>query len=148
MPEGIYAITAVAADEIRGTATSSAVVLEVEKPQSPSSAKIAWVSFHSADGTPSSAAATAGFTNASDVGYTRLLADNGHQVTRVVTSGSPNATLLNAFDLVIISRSVPSGITRSAGNVRMEQSDSTDDDHGRLRDSQQPSGVHHWWDHS
>lgn len=109
VPEGIYAITAVAADEIRGTATSSAVVLEVEKPQSPSSAKIAWVSFHSADGTPSSAAATAGFTNASDVGYTRLLADNGHQVTRVVTSGSPNATLLNAFDLVIISRSVPSG---------------------------------------
>jgi hypothetical protein len=79
------------------------------KPQKPTSAKIAWISFHSADDRPSSAAATAGFTNASDVAYTQLLRANGHNVTRFVTSGNPDAALLNAFDLVIISRCVPSG---------------------------------------
>ncbi|MBI2947666.1 MAG: hypothetical protein HYY23_08460 [Verrucomicrobia bacterium] len=72
-------------------------------------AKIAWVSFHSADGTPSGAAATAGFTKAVDVDYTELLKANGHTVTRIVTSGTPNLALLTTFDLVIISRSVPSG---------------------------------------
>jgi hypothetical protein len=77
--------------------------------QKPTSARIAWVSFHSASNAPSATAAATGFTNAPDVGYTDLLAANGHQVTRVVTSGTPDATFLNAFDLVIISRSVPSG---------------------------------------
>ena len=72
-------------------------------------ANIYFISFHSADNTPSAAAATAMFTNAPDVGYTQLLAANGHTVTRVVSSDLPNATLLNAADLVIISRSVPSG---------------------------------------
>jgi len=72
-------------------------------------AKIAWVSFHPADDTPSADAATAGFTRAPDVGYTDLLAANGYQVTRIVTSGTPDTALLNTFDLVIISRSVPSG---------------------------------------
>jgi hypothetical protein len=75
----------------------------------PAGPRIAWVSFHPADGTPSVNAATAGFTNAPDVGYTRLLADEGYAVTRIVTSGTPDTNLLNGFDLVIISRSVPSG---------------------------------------
>jgi hypothetical protein len=72
-------------------------------------ANIYWVSFHPGDNTPSAAAATAGFTNAPDIGYTRLLRNSGHTVTRVVSSGTPNTNLLNAADLVIISRSVPSG---------------------------------------
>jgi hypothetical protein len=72
-------------------------------------AKIAWVSFHSADDAPSAAAATAGFTKAADVAYTDLLKTNGHAVTRILTSGTPDVALLNTFDLVIISRSVPSG---------------------------------------
>lgn len=72
-------------------------------------ADIYWVSFHPDDNTPSANAATAGFTNAPDVGYTQLLRNNGHTVTRIVTSGTPDTNLLNAADLVIISRSVPSG---------------------------------------
>lgn len=71
--------------------------------------KIAWVSFHPADDTPSANAATAGFTRAPDAAYTDLLEANGYLVTRVVTSGTPDTALLNTFDLVIISRSVPSG---------------------------------------
>lgn len=78
-----------------------------EKP--PINANIAWVSFHPADDQPSSAAATAGFTEAPDAPYTQLLRDNGHTVTRVVTSATPDVDYLNTFDLVIISRSVPSG---------------------------------------
>lgn len=72
-------------------------------------ANIGWVSFHAGDNSPSGAASTAGFTQAPDVGYTQLLQGNGHTVTRVVSSDIPNAAVLNAFDLVIISRSVPSG---------------------------------------
>jgi hypothetical protein len=70
---------------------------------------ILWVSFHPDDNTPSAAAAAAGFTKAPDAGYTQLLRDNGYNVTRVVTSATPNVALLNSADLVIISRSVPSG---------------------------------------
>ncbi len=70
---------------------------------------IVWVSFHPDDNQPSAAAKTAGFTLAPDVGYTQLLEGQGHHVTRVVTSGTPNVGLLNAADLVIVSRSVPSG---------------------------------------
>jgi hypothetical protein len=72
-------------------------------------ANIAWVSFHPADNDPGADAKTAGFTEAPDVGYTKLLAANGHTVTRFVTSGTPDAAQLNTFDLVVISRSVPSG---------------------------------------
>ncbi len=72
-------------------------------------ANIAFLSFHTADNTPSAAAGTAGFTQAPDVGYTQLLAANGHTVTRVLTSATPDTALLNTFDLVIISRSVDSG---------------------------------------
>ncbi|MBK9137555.1 MAG: Ig-like domain-containing protein [Verrucomicrobia bacterium] len=75
----------------------------------PVSANIAWVSFHPADNQPSTDAAAAGFTEAPDVGYTRLLTQAGHKVTRIVTSGTPDVARLNTFDLVIISRSVPSG---------------------------------------
>jgi hypothetical protein len=71
--------------------------------------KIAWVSFHPGDDTPATDAATAGFTRAPDVGYTELLASRNYAVTRIVTSGTPDMALLNTFDLVIISRSVPSG---------------------------------------
>jgi hypothetical protein len=73
------------------------------------SANIAWVSFHSADNTPSAAAATAGFTEAPDKPYTDLLKAAGHSVTRFVTSGNPDTNIFNAYDLVIVSRSVPSG---------------------------------------
>lgn len=83
-------------------------------------ANIAWVSFHSADNTPSSGAATATFTNAPDVGYTKLLAANGHTVTRFVTVDNLDTALLadgvttvisalNTNDLIILSRSAPSG---------------------------------------
>jgi hypothetical protein len=73
------------------------------------SANIVWVSFHSADNTPSAAAVGAGFTQAPDVEYTQLLQSAGHTVTRYVTTAAPDVNFLNTFDLVIISRSVPSG---------------------------------------
>ncbi|HUS33929.1 MAG TPA: hypothetical protein VM680_01130, partial [Verrucomicrobiae bacterium] len=72
-------------------------------------AKIVWVSFHNGDAEPSAAAAGAGFTEAPDVGYTKLLAEAGHTITRYVTTATPDVDFLNTFDLVIISRSVPSG---------------------------------------
>jgi hypothetical protein len=72
-------------------------------------ANIVFVSFHPGDNMPNANAAGQGFTQAPDVGYTQLLAANGHSVTRVPTTGNPltNATILGA-DLIIISRSVPS----------------------------------------
>lgn len=76
---------------------------------SASASNIYWVTFHPDDNTPSANALAAGFTQAPDVGYTQLLQANGHQVTRVVSTDIPNSTLLNSADLVIISRSVPSG---------------------------------------
>src|SRR5262245_3877972 len=72
-------------------------------------ANIYFVSIHPADSTPSALAVTAGFTQAPDIGYTQLLQANGHTVTRVLSTDIPNAALLNTADLVIISRSVPSG---------------------------------------
>jgi hypothetical protein len=75
----------------------------------PTGAKIAFVSFHPADDDPWNAADTAGFTEAPDVGYTALLREAGHDVTRFRTTGTPDVNVLNTFDLVIISRSVPSG---------------------------------------
>lgn len=75
-------------------------------------ANIAWVSFHSAqDGSPSAAAAATNFVQAPDIGYTSLLAANGHTVTRFGTRNNPtpaDATFLNGFDLIIIGRSVDS----------------------------------------
>ncbi len=72
-------------------------------------ANIVWVSFHAADTTPSAAAATAGFTQAPDAEYTQLLRAAGHTVTRYITTATPDVNFLNTFDLVIVSRSVPSG---------------------------------------
>ncbi|MCB1127823.1 MAG: hypothetical protein KDM81_15120, partial [Verrucomicrobiae bacterium] len=86
----------------------NAVQFMAEPPASPGR-NIAWVSFHPAVDTPADDAATAGFTEAADAGYTQLLRDAGHTVTRVVTSGTPDVAYLNTFDLVMISRSVPSG---------------------------------------
>jgi len=69
---------------------------------------IVFVSFHGADDAPSAAAADAGFTEAPDVGYTNLLNADGHNVTRYITTGTPDPNVLNAADVVIISRSVGS----------------------------------------
>ena len=72
-------------------------------------ADIRWVSFHPARDTPSGPAAAAGFTLAPDYQYTDALEAAGHTVTRVVSSDTPDSASLNTADLVIISRSVPSG---------------------------------------
>lgn len=77
-------------------------------------ANIGWVSFHPGDTEPSAAALAAGFTNAPDVGYTKLLTANGHHVTRFLTQDNVDTNQelidsLNTNDLIIISRSVPSG---------------------------------------
>jgi hypothetical protein len=78
-----------------------------------SAVDVAWISFHAADNTPSAAATTAGFTQAPDVGYTQALTNAGHNVTRIVGHGQPftpaEVAALNAFDVVIVSRSNPSG---------------------------------------
>jgi hypothetical protein len=80
-------------------------------------ANIVWVSFHPADDQPSGAAATAGFTNAADIDYTRLLTNAGHTVTRYTTTGTPDIDYLHTFDLVIVSRSNPSGNFNGAGST-------------------------------
>jgi hypothetical protein len=77
------------------------------EPQGPKP-NIIWVSFSAADNTPSTGAADAGFTEAPDIGYTNLLKDNGYNVTRYLTTATPDANVLNAADLVIISRSIRS----------------------------------------
>lgn len=77
--------------------------------------KVAWITFHPADDMPSADAVTAGFTNAPDKDYTDLLTANGYQVTRYVTTGTPNAATLNAADVVIIGRSIDSANYASAG---------------------------------
>lgn len=92
-------------------------------------ANIAWVSFHPGDDTPSTAAFNAGLTNAApDKGYTALLRANGHSVTRFVTQDNLDTALLPdgitllkdvlvTNDLIIISRSVPSGHYQAFGEV-------------------------------
>jgi hypothetical protein len=73
-------------------------------------ANIGWVTFH--DAGPSSAAATAGFLQAPDIGYTNALTAAGHTVTRFRSHDTPTAAdlaTLNAFDLVIVGRSIASG---------------------------------------
>lgn len=78
---------------------------------SASAANITFVSFHDSDA-PSQAAADAGLTEASDIGYTDMLTGAGHTVTRFLTHEPLTAddiSQLNASDLVIISRAVNSG---------------------------------------
>lgn len=82
-------------------------------------AKIAWVSFHAADDQPSGGAAGAGFTLAPDIEYTRLLTSAGHTVTRYVTTATPDIDYLHTFDLVIISRSNPSGNFQPAASAEL-----------------------------
>jgi len=74
----------------------------------PKGFNIIWVSYHGADDAPSSAAAAAGFTEAPDKGYTDLLKFNGYNVMRYITTGTPDVSVLNAADLVIIGRSAAS----------------------------------------
>lgn len=71
--------------------------------------KIVWVSFHEFDDVPHADAADAGFTEAPDKPYTDLLKDAGYEVSRYITNSSPDANVLEAADLVMISRSVNSG---------------------------------------
>ncbi len=71
-------------------------------------ANIIWVSFHGADDMPSAGAAGAGFAEAPDKPYTDLLAADGYSVTRYITTNAPDAAVLDAADLVIVSRSVAS----------------------------------------
>jgi hypothetical protein len=77
--------------------------------------KVVWVSFHAGpNDAPSTAAAGVGFTVAPDKGYTDLLASNGYQVTRYLTTATPDVNMLNKADLIIISRSCNSGHYQSA----------------------------------
>ncbi|MBN1361549.1 MAG: hypothetical protein JW993_13205 [Sedimentisphaerales bacterium] len=69
---------------------------------------VVWVSFHGADDAPHAEAVSAGFTEAPDKGYTDLLTANGYDVTRYVTTSTPDPAVLEAADLVIVSRSGPS----------------------------------------
>jgi hypothetical protein len=71
--------------------------------------KVIWVSFHGADNEPSNGAKGVGFTEAPDKAYTDLLKANGYDVTRFITTGTPDVNVLNAADLVIVGRSVNSG---------------------------------------
>jgi len=81
----------------------------------PPKGNIVWVSFHSAEATPTAAAVTAGFTEAPDAAYTRLLAENNYTVTRYVTTATPDPAAFAEADLVIVGRSVPSGHYQNAG---------------------------------
>jgi hypothetical protein len=72
-------------------------------------ATILWVSFHAADDAPSTGAVGVGFTSAVDKPYTDLLKANGYNVVRYVQTGTPDLSLVNAADLVILGRSVSSG---------------------------------------
>ena len=81
---------------------------EPEPEPEPAGPKIIFVSFHGADDAPSAAAAAVGFTEASDKGYTDVLKANGYDVERYITTSTPDPDVLNAADLVIISRAVAS----------------------------------------
>ncbi len=107
MSDNAYATATAEATTLFDAAVAWASGINPNAPKT--AANIAWISFHSADDSPSGNARTAGFTNAPDIAYTDLLKSVGHTVTRVVTSGTPDTNVLDAFDLVIVSRSVPSG---------------------------------------
>ena len=85
--------------------------------QNKTAANIAFVSFHSGDDSPSGDAAGAGFSEAVDRGYTDFLTASGHNVTRIETSGNPDVSALNDYDLVILSRSNPSGNFRNDAGI-------------------------------
>jgi hypothetical protein len=113
-----YTIRAVATDNNSNTNQASIYVTARPPSTLPPAGKLAnivWVSFHWADGTPSASAAAAGFTNAPDKAYTDLLTANGYNVTRYVTTGTPDPGVVEAADLVIIGRSINSGNYQNAG---------------------------------
>ncbi len=93
----------------------SALILSIGFLSATHAATIIWVSFHEADDVPSDGAAGAGFTKAVDKAYTDLLMDNGYDVMRYITTNSPNPEVLNAADMVIISRSVASSGYQNVG---------------------------------
>jgi hypothetical protein len=84
------------------------------EPQPPTGLKIIWVSRHGADDAPSAGAAGQGFTEAPDKGYTDLLKANGYDVTRYIQTSTPDVNVLNAADLVIVSRSSPASSFQNA----------------------------------
>lgn len=91
--------------------TKSLIALLVLGGSSAWGANVTWVSFHDTDAA-SEAAAGAGLTEAADIGYTNLLSENGHNVTRFLTHEpltEDDLSLLNGSDLVVISRSASSG---------------------------------------
>src|SRR5688500_1585384 len=91
-------------------AMTACCVLSILLPGTASAANIAWVSFHSdPNDAPTTAAAGFGFTKAPDLGYTDLLRSAGHTVTRIQSQDAADVSALNAYDLVILSRSVASG---------------------------------------
>jgi len=97
-------------------ATNSMQIAEVELlgTAAPAGPVVVWVSFHGADNTPSNGAKGVGFTEAVDKPYTDLLKANGYNVVRYLQTGTPNVDLLNASNLVIVSRSCASGSFQNA----------------------------------
>ncbi|MEN6427483.1 MAG: PA14 domain-containing protein [Phycisphaerales bacterium] len=80
----------------------------------PAKPTVLWVSFHGADDAPSAGAAGVGLTQAADIGYTDLLKAEGYDVVRYLQTGTPDLSIVNAADLVMISRSVASGSFQNA----------------------------------
>ncbi|MBN1506275.1 MAG: hypothetical protein JW955_05490 [Sedimentisphaerales bacterium] len=111
-----YSMYKVLFTAIRGPASANSMqIAEVELLAcAPLEKNVVFVSFHTGDNTPSSAAAAIGFTAAADKGYTDLLEANGYKVTRLLQTGSPDLAVVNAADLVIVSRSVASSSFQNA----------------------------------
>ncbi|MCX5644094.1 MAG: PA14 domain-containing protein [Phycisphaerae bacterium] len=93
---------------IRNPATANSMQIAEVELLALSKPKVVWVSFHGADDTPSNGAKGVGFTQAVDKPYTDLLKANGYDVVRYVQNNNPNLAMLNAADLVIVSRSCAS----------------------------------------
>jgi len=111
-----YANYKVAVTAVRGPNANSMQIAEIELlgvVADVPAAKIVWVSFHGTDA-PSAGAAGVGFTEAPDLAYTNMLKDAGYDVVRYVQTGTPDVALLNAADLVIVSRSVASSSFQNA----------------------------------
>jgi hypothetical protein len=94
-----------------GTGTMTLIDVRTVPSEKPT---VVWVSFHGADDAPSGGAAGAGFTEAADKAYTDLLKTAGYNVVRYVQTGTPNLSVINEADLVIVSRSVASGSFQNA----------------------------------
>jgi len=100
----------------RFAAANSMQIAEVELLGTAAAApspQITWVSFHASDA-PSTAAAGVGFTEAPDKGYTDLLKANGYAVVRYLQTGTPDLGVINASNLVIVSRSLASSSFQNA----------------------------------